>query len=701
MQKPGNKFEKKSEKESMRLPLHSLFPCLTSLIAGLVVSSPLSATSHDEQSHSGEQTPKWHAKADVLYKAGDSRQIGQLGFTLPLDQTDDALLFLDFRGRVDDQETEEFNLGLAYRKMISRDWIFGAYGFFDRHTSSFGNQFDQGTVGFEFLSEDWDFRVNGYLPDLNSQSVGGAGGGGFGSLTVVGDQFFINTLQFEERAYYGGDYEVGKRLAVFGENDHEVRIFGGGYYFDNDAPGYAHIAGARVRLETRLFDLAFLGEGSRVTLSGEVQWDRVRETQGFGGLAIQIPLGRWEKGSPVGGVSSRHAGLNALERRMLDPILRDIDIVTQSQQSGSTSELALDEEGDAMFLADAGHSVDQAIEKAGENGTVVVSGLVETESARLKEGQRLISATSTQTVVGQESGIRVSGPLPGTQGVIRGTSTLSHVVALTNGVTVDGLHIEGGSVGLFARNLVEDFVIRNNVVSGANNSGLVVVGNFRGQIHDNRFSTSGGGSSTGVNMTRNLGTIENNVFHDNSGIGFLVAGNEGTIRGNQSRSNGEHGFQISQNDGIVENNTATGNAQLGFDFLTNNGSVSGNTANGNVSQGFNFFFNNGSVSGNTANGNDIQGFNIFTNNGSVVSNTANGNVLQGFNIFTNNDLIAGNSASENDLQGFVVVTNAAGGVFRDNVSLSNGLQGYSIPFNSGTLLNNTGSGNGLGGNTAP
>ena len=170
-----------------------------------------------------QHEPKWHATVNGAFKAGQSRRVTQLGFTMPVAQTADTLMFVDFRGRADDLDNDEFNAGLVLRTMSASDWIFGAYGFFDRTDSSQGNVFEQGTFGFEMLNECWDFRVNTYLPELSGQDVGPAPG--FGTIALSGNQFVINSQRMIERAYRGIDYEVGRLLTGFGESN-ELRLFG-------------------------------------------------------------------------------------------------------------------------------------------------------------------------------------------------------------------------------------------------------------------------------------------------------------------------------------------------------------------------------------------------------------------------------------------------------------------------------------------
>src|SRR5262249_22356936 len=179
-------------------------------------------------------------------------------------------------------------------------------------------------------SVDWDFRLNGYLPfNGGGQTVSG-GNGTSGHLQIFGNNFGFKSTSIEkEYALYGFDGEVGWRVPIFPvDGDMDVRIFAGGYYFarsDVDT-----IAGPRGRIEARLYDIDFLGLQSRLTAQGIVQWDEPRGTQGFGGLELRIPLGVL--------TGSTGPKLNPLDRRMVDRVQRDVDIVTELTSPKKTSE---------------------------------------------------------------------------------------------------------------------------------------------------------------------------------------------------------------------------------------------------------------------------------------------------------------------------------------------------------------------------
>ncbi|MDF1816439.1 MAG: inverse autotransporter beta domain-containing protein [Verrucomicrobiales bacterium] len=260
---------------------------------------------------------KWHGTLNGEFKAGEARHLSQVGITLPLFQNDFSMLFTDLRVKVDDLHNEEANLGLAFRTLVNSDWILGAYGFFDRLTTQSGNDYDGATFGVELMSERWDFRVNGYLSESDIRDGGPVG--------------FLPGRRFEEAVCEGIDYEMGRLLLTFGDSN-ELRGYVGGFHYQNDNTRFADLTGPRGRLELRLFDVVFLGEGSRVTFSGEILHDDTRKTDAFGGVQVQIPLGGTREGSlnPFG-ASDGYQNLSRLERRMLDPIRLDLEILAKKQ----------------------------------------------------------------------------------------------------------------------------------------------------------------------------------------------------------------------------------------------------------------------------------------------------------------------------------------------------------------------------------
>jgi hypothetical protein len=333
------------------------------LLVAACAALPTAAASEDQ--------PKWGAHIDLEGKLGTDRSLGEADLFAPLWQDNSSLLFADIRVRLDDDNSTEGNFGLGYRHMLANGWNLGGYGYFDLRRSDHNNTFRQITLGLEALSADWDLRTNAYLPvGDRSKDLGTRGGAPFADLN--GTTIEVVTpggVRREERALGGFDTEVGWRLPLFAAADMtQLRVYGGGFWFD-DAVADA-IAGPRARLELTLDEVPGLWEGARLTLGGEVQHDDVRDTQAFASLRLRIPLQ----------AAAARGRLSAQERRMTDPVVRDIDIVAQAAEHRTPErrEAAINPAtgqpyGPAIRVT-AAEDYKAAVTDAGANAVIVADG---------------------------------------------------------------------------------------------------------------------------------------------------------------------------------------------------------------------------------------------------------------------------------------------------------------------------------------
>jgi hypothetical protein len=255
--------------------------------------------------------PAW---ANLGGKIGNhDRYLGLLDVFVPLTQKPDGLWFTDLRLKDASGPEAEYNIGTGYRRMINDTWILGVYGFYDNLRSAHENYFQQGTIGMEALTKEWDFRVNAYFPETKKEVLSSTS---TGTIDISGSTITTSTTTSEtlEQALPGFDAEVGYRLP----GSQDIRVYAGGFYFDRS--GAPTISGPRARTEWRLED--FLGfKGTRLTVSGEYSHDQVRNDQVYAGLAVRIPFG-------PGAVRSNETEKGSLKSRMIEPIVRDVDIVS-------------------------------------------------------------------------------------------------------------------------------------------------------------------------------------------------------------------------------------------------------------------------------------------------------------------------------------------------------------------------------------
>ncbi|PHR86881.1 MAG: hypothetical protein COA78_37555, partial [Blastopirellula sp.] len=78
----------------------------------------------------------WSPYVDMNAYGSNDRWLGQANLFLPLEQSEDSMLFLDFRGLWTDDRSTEGNWGIGYRKILASERIVGVYGFFDHRSTS-------------------------------------------------------------------------------------------------------------------------------------------------------------------------------------------------------------------------------------------------------------------------------------------------------------------------------------------------------------------------------------------------------------------------------------------------------------------------------------------------------------------------------------------------------------------------------------
>ncbi len=424
----------------------------TCLLATTALSVPSIAFAADND---GDDAKKWQPTFELESKASSSgRKIVTPKFLIPVAQSDRSLLFADIRSRFDNQQSQEYNLGLGYRRIVG-NWIVGGYGFFDYLDSTYNNKFRQGTVGLEALSENFDFRTNFYLPESKKQAAGSAG---TGTLIITGNEIgFMGGL---ERALPGFDGEIGYKLPIA---DTDIRVYAGGYHFR--ASGFDNITGPRGRIEMMMNAdyLRYMPPGMEITLGAEIQHDQVRDTQVMGLLEIRIPFGYNSK------TASR---LTPLERRMTKFIERDIDIVSTTAGAGSLEHVLIDGHLiDGYYLID-GTTADVAgtIAGAGSNALIIADGSAGNidggTALVMQNGQIMLGGGTVVTVTGATSGVSVGHTFSGSNGTFDGTGNVGNVITAASNNIFENFSISGGNTGIGIANGVSSVTGANLTLSG-------------------------------------------------------------------------------------------------------------------------------------------------------------------------------------------------------------------------------------------
>ncbi|MCB9984943.1 MAG: DUF1565 domain-containing protein [Micavibrio sp.] len=215
----------------------------------------------------------------------------------------------------DDQDNREGNLGIGYRQIISLpllgNGVAGVNGWLDRRITERGSHFHQVTTGVEWLGENIDLRLNGYLP-LSHEKTYSIPNANPQGPTLVGTDIVVDTNgTLIEEPQHGLDlelgFELGQHFDFIKNHTDSFRIYGGGYYFNGDHT--EDVAGWRTRFSTDVTE--------NIQIGGRFQQDDERGSQGFLEATFRLPFGNKK--------SYRREGLRS---RLDESPERDIDIVT-------------------------------------------------------------------------------------------------------------------------------------------------------------------------------------------------------------------------------------------------------------------------------------------------------------------------------------------------------------------------------------
>lgn len=499
--------------------------------------------------------PKWAPHIDVEGKAGTKRNLGEADLFVPLAQDGTTLLFTSLRTRMDDSDGLEGNFGLGLRHMLESGWNLGTYAYFDRRKTEWDNYFSQVTLGLEALSLDWDLRANAYLPQgrrshqvdaLNTAEVSGA------SVIFRGG---------EEHSLNGFDAEIGWRLPFFdSEAAQQLRLYAGGYRFTSDNDAVPDVQGPRLRAEMVFDEVPGLWDGARLSLGAEWQHDDPRGSQGFLSARLRIPL------QSFGRSASR---LTPMERRMADPVVRDIDIVSQAGTFGAPETVTQTANGSSLTVLNSastsGANLATAVTNAGSNSTVLLSGTFNTTNT--------VSLATGQTLTGSVTVRNASGRLATVStGATVNASNLGSTIQVNTGGTLSNLTVtnafSGGTGGraVLVADGVSNATISNNTItvtqSGANGGVALVLGNnVSAVVRGNTLTATGSGTATtmtalGANVGSPTITVVNNSISASGGTAnnmvlvgagtVINAGSTGNIRGsgdcNGTPASGSIGF---------------------------------------------------------------------------------------------------------------------------------------------------------------
>ena len=271
---------------------------------------------------------KWLPYASVGGQVGDQVTGAQVHLFVPVWQDLNSLLFVRLGIGTQTRDKEVANFGLGYRTHVDPDWIVGIYGGFDSTRTKYGHTFSQGSVGAELMSADWDVRINGYLATKNEVRRSPA-------------NMRSTSTTRTSRSCRGRKAPIPASTAKSAIASSAPTIWmcvcspaASASPAPTPAPprwgrpsisDFRDIAGPMGRAEVDIYDIDALGAQSRVTVTGQISHDDLRGTTGYVGASLRIPLGAgWGQGGQA---------LDELDRRMVDPVRRQDNVLTQWQYS--------------------------------------------------------------------------------------------------------------------------------------------------------------------------------------------------------------------------------------------------------------------------------------------------------------------------------------------------------------------------------
>jgi len=483
----------------------------------------------------GEAGAKWAPWLEAGGFASSERSRGEVNAFAPLYQNETGLLFADIKGKLFTESAKEGNFALGYRQMTDFGWNLGIWAGYDLRESEYNNTFKQVSFGMEALSADYDIRLNGYVPLSDP-----AGANGLAQIQISGSQIFMTGGQ--EVPLGGVDGEVGWRVPIETFlNDtahHEMRVYAGGFYFNDDLIDKA-VAGPRLRAEWRLLDFVEELPGMRLTFESEYQHDDYRGDQVEAGVRLRIPL----FGSP------RSQRLTPQESRMVEALERDTDIVTAGRKREAVADAATGVQLTNVETIDGNDDLTTASANAGTGTLILLDG-----AAGVIRGSNIITA-SGQTLAGGGGQLALRGLTSGQIATV--TLPGAPATLMTDGcfcgdiLTLDGsndIHVAGvtldGDMG----------------VAGAG----VALGSGQTNIHLTDIAAldlSGPGVAMmdGNDVTMDGLTVLQNGY---SGI-FALNGNKITLRNAVFRDLDAMGIEIDTGNTLVLQNVEIDNTVFG------------------------------------------------------------------------------------------------------------------------------------------
>lgn len=541
---------------------------------------------------------KWHPWFEIGGSHdGDDTASGEVTVFAPIFQSINGLAFIEARGQFFEDDVKDGNLAAGYRQMTTSGFNLGVWIGGDVRRSAIENTFWQLSGGVEALSHNFEARVNWYGPVTSPQEAGVAS---FTEVRLEGNG--ISMVGGEEVGLKGVDGEIGVRLPLevlsLDPGLFELRIYGGGFYFDDDA-AVEDIAGGKGRVELAINDVIAGVPGSRLSAEYAYSYDDVREDLHKFGARLRIPFG-------VPGVVPRLSRLTGQERRMLVGLERDTGIVTAKSKAEDVSDALTGVDFDRVAFVKSGGSLTDTSAASGDNSLIIVNGTVSDGTQTIAANQTVQGGGSTIQVRGRKSGTVAGFAAPGSRGTVTNAGG-GNVIALSapGNIHVAGLLIDGqntGTNGVSGGSGITNVAITQNVIQNTGADGI----NFNDDnskilIADTTIRTTGGEGIFFDNDNSDV-TISDVLIDSTGDVGIEFDQRNSGVRiaGVSVRNTGSDGisFQSFNRDVEISDTSVTNTGSEGIIFNNDNAQVriSGVTISGTGAEGIEFDQRNTDVS---------------------------------------------------------------------------------------------------------
>ncbi len=578
--------------------------------------------------------------ADYYFSRSPQNTIFGRGF-MPFIQNPNNVLYADVRGLLKQPgSAKEGNLGLGFRHLNNaNNKMYGAYMFFDRNKSTSGAFFSQLTFGAEVWLDRFFLGANFYYPigKRYQTTTNTSYSASLQSVSATTFNILVTSTQNSSTnvAMIGGD------ITAAYQPTNSLTGYVGGFYFHSASSQFKLpiMIGPMARLRYSIYakDKKKWGYIDELSFETQIQYDQIRKTVWYGGLRLTFAF----NGSK----------LNRMQQHMVDPALRDIDVVSNNNKSTSAStSFAKNSNGQSTVIKRTDNSTFNAAVGDSTVDVIAVSGIVTNANqsgATLATGQTVTGGMYVFNFNGQQLTSQVS-----TGGELRSTSAATNMLKLGKNNTVRDITLtmvsptnaNGSNIAIIADAAVNDLgtVTIDNVTStgiisiprsGAAQSATVV-------ISDSTFNTGTSWAPT------NLPAVGQFNIDTNSTLKLTVT--DSTFSSNGPQQVVGLRAQAASNSAItiteITNNTIDGSdGGLVLGMPGGNITVSGNIENNTIDGGNSFqsgetgllvfhfgniattFTMNGTIKNNTIKGTD-EGL-VFTNFGGTaqpIFNVPNG-----------------------------------------------------------------------------